>query len=112
MFQTERSGLSQKLTRIALLSTGSAMLLAFLAFASMSILSRNDEERQQLTSLAGVIGNNSELPLLYADEQQAGNTLAALSADNRIRRAALYTAKGQLLAILSTAGAASQYARG
>ncbi|WP_374362565.1 response regulator [Pseudoduganella danionis] len=81
-----------------MLSTGSAMLLAFLAFASMSILSRNDEERQQLTSLAGVIGNNSELPLLYADEQQARNTLAALSADNRIRRAALYTAKGQLLA--------------
>jgi len=98
MFQKERSGLSRKLTRIALLSTGSAMLLVFIAFASLSILSRSEEERQQLASLAGVIGNNSELALLYADGRQAHSTLAALSADGRILRAALYTGKGQLLA--------------
>ncbi|WP_308495298.1 hybrid sensor histidine kinase/response regulator [Duganella qianjiadongensis] len=74
------------------------MLLVFIAFASLSILSRSEEERQQLASLAGVIGNNSELALLYADERQARSTLAALSADGRILRAALYTGKGQLLA--------------
>ncbi|WP_348697000.1 response regulator [Duganella fentianensis] len=105
MLQHERSGLSQQLTRIALLSTGSAMLMVLIAFAALSVYSRTDEERQQLGSLAGVIGNNSELALLYADGRQARSTLAALSADSRIRRAALYTAKGQLLAQYQSATA-------
>ncbi len=83
---------------IALLSTGSALLMVFIAFATMSILSRSEQERQQLSSLADVIGSNSELALLYADAQQAQRTLAALSADQRICRAALYTGHGQLLA--------------
>ncbi len=83
---------------IALLSTGSALLMVLIAFATMSILSRSEQERQQLISLADVIGSNSELALLYADEHQAHRTLAALAADQRIRRAALYTGHGQLLA--------------
>ena len=52
MFNFERFGLSQKLTIISVLSTGSALMLVFIAFAGTSVLSHTEDERQQLASLA------------------------------------------------------------
>ena len=37
MFNFQRSGLSQKLTAISIVTTGSALLLVFLAFAVTSV---------------------------------------------------------------------------
>ena len=48
MFNFERSGLSQKLTIMSVLSTGSALLLVFVAFAATSVLSHSEDARQQL----------------------------------------------------------------
>jgi signal transduction histidine kinase/DNA-binding response OmpR family regulator len=98
MFNFERSGLSQKLTIISVLSTGSALMLVLIAFAVTSVLSHTDDERQQLSSLAGVIGNNSKTALLYADRKQAEQTLATLAVEDDILQAALYDSDGKLLA--------------
>ncbi|MFC3374325.1 hypothetical protein ACFOLJ_00120 [Rugamonas sp. CCM 8940] len=53
MFDFARSGLSKKLTIISVLSTGSALLLVFFAFAATTVLSHTGDERKQLSSLAG-----------------------------------------------------------
>ena len=98
MFNFERSGLSQKLTIISVLSTGSALMLVFIAFAVTSVLSHTDDERKQLASLAGVIGNNSMIALSRGDRKQAEQTLATLVAEDDILQAALYDGDGKLLA--------------
>ncbi len=98
MFNFERSGLSQKLTIISVLSTGSALLLVFIAFAVTSVLSHTDDERKQLSALAGVVGNNSMIALSRGDRKQAELTLATLGAEDDILQAALYDRDGKLLA--------------
>ncbi|MBV7538959.1 response regulator [Duganella sp. sic0402] len=97
MFHFERSGLSQKLTLMCVLSTGSA-LLVLLVFAATSVHSRSEDERQQLSALAGVIGSNSRIALMYADVEQARLTLATLALEEDILQAALYDSRGKLLA--------------
>jgi signal transduction histidine kinase/DNA-binding response OmpR family regulator len=104
MFNFERSGLSQKLTIISVLSTGSALMLVFIAFAATAVLSRTDDERKQLASLAGVIGNNCVAALRSADRRQAGQTLATLGVADDIRQAALYDSEGRPLARYMAAG--------
>ncbi|KQV46633.1 MULTISPECIES: hybrid sensor histidine kinase/response regulator [unclassified Duganella] len=98
MLNFERSGLSQKLTIISVLTTGSALLLVFVAFAVASILSHTSEERKQLTSLADVIGANSVASLLYSDRPTAEQALAALAVKSDITRAALFDRDGELFA--------------
>ncbi len=98
MLNFERSGLSQKLTIISVLTTGSALLLVFAAFAVASIVSHTSEERKQLTSLADVIGANSVASLLYSDRPTAEQALAALAVKGDITRAALFDRDGQLFA--------------
>nr|WP_315400144.1 response regulator [uncultured Duganella sp.] len=98
MFNFERSGLSQKLTIISVLSTGSALMLVFIAFAATSVLSHTDDERKQLSSLAGIIGNNSIIALSRGDRKQAERTLATLVAEDEILQAGLYDGDGKLLA--------------
>ena len=105
MLNFERSNLSQKLTIISVLSTGSALLLVFLAFAATSVLSHTDDARKQLSSLAGVLGTNSVTALLFADQKQAGQTLAALGAMDDIGQAVLFDRDGKLFARYTAPGA-------
>jgi signal transduction histidine kinase/CheY-like chemotaxis protein len=104
MFNFERPGLSQKLTILSAISTGGALLLVFVAYTATSVLSHTDDERKQLSSLAGVIGNSSRTALLYADRKQAGQMLAMLAVEDDILQAALYDSDGKLLARYLGAG--------
>ncbi|WP_370593301.1 hybrid sensor histidine kinase/response regulator, partial [Rugamonas violacea] len=104
MFDFARSGLSKKLTIISVLSTGSALLLVFFAFAATTVLSHTGDERKQLSSLAGVIGINSVTALLFADRKQAEQTLAALSVKDDIAQAALFDRDGRLFARYAAPG--------
>jgi signal transduction histidine kinase/DNA-binding response OmpR family regulator/HPt (histidine-containing phosphotransfer) domain-containing protein len=98
MFNFKRSGLSQKLTTISIVSTGSALLLVFLAFAATSVLGHTEDERKQLISLADVIGINSVSALLFVDSKQAEQNLAALAVKDDIVQAALFDREGKLFA--------------
>jgi two-component system sensor histidine kinase/response regulator len=104
MFNLERSGLSQKLTIISVLSTGSALLLVFVAFAATSVLSQTEDERKQLSSLAAIVGNNIKPALRDDDRKQAEQTLATLVNEDDILQAALYDEDGKLLARYTSPG--------
>jgi len=94
----QRSSLSRKLTMMSLLSTGSALVCVFLAFAVASVLNGRKDEGMQLSSLAGVVATNSADALVFNDRSLAGALLAALAAKEEISSAALYDRKGRLFA--------------
>jgi hypothetical protein len=87
MLNFERSSLNQKLTIISFLSTGTALLFVFIAFAVTSVLNHRKDEGMQLSSFAGVIGTNSVDALAFNDRNAAQNTLAALKAKEEISNA-------------------------
>jgi signal transduction histidine kinase/DNA-binding response OmpR family regulator/HPt (histidine-containing phosphotransfer) domain-containing protein len=95
MLNFERSSLNQKLTIISLLSTATALLFVFVAFAVASMLNHRQDEGMQLSSFAGVVGTNSVDALLFNDRNLAQNTLAALRAKEEIAGAVLYDRKGK-----------------
>ncbi len=98
MLNFERSSLNKKLTIISFLSTGTALLFVFVAFAVTSVLNHRKDEGMQLTSFAGVIGTNSVDALIFNDRTQAQNTLSALKAKDDIATAALFDRNGKLFA--------------
>ncbi|HZV64762.1 MAG TPA: response regulator [Telluria sp.] len=104
MLSFERSSLNQKLTIISFLSTGTALLFVFIAFAVTSVLNHRKDEGMQLSSFAGVIGTNSVDALIFNNPRQAQAALAALKAKEEISAAALYDRKGRLFARYSPPG--------
>ena len=108
MFHFEHFSLSKKLTLISVWSTGSALTLVLLAYAATSVVSHSGDQRQQLSSLAGVIGTNSVTALLFADPRQAGQTLAALNVKDDIVQAALFDRDGRRFARYTAPGAAAE----
>ena len=103
MFNFQRASISQKLTMISVLSSGSALLLVFVAFAVTAVLSHRDDERRQLLSLGGVIAAAGAAPLLSGKAGQAQQVLAALQAREEIVQAALYDRRGKVFAVYRTA---------
>jgi signal transduction histidine kinase/DNA-binding response OmpR family regulator len=112
MLNFERSSLNQKLSIISLLSTGTALLFVFLAFAVTSVLNHRKDEGMQLSSFAGVVGTNSVDALLFNDRVLAQNTLAALRAKEEISSAVLYDRKGQAFARYHAPGEADDAGAG
>src|ERR1700737_4116257 len=98
MLNFERSSLNQKLTIISFLSTGTALLFVFIAFAVTSVLNHRKDEGMQLSSFAGVIGTNSVDALAFNDRNAAQNTLAALKAKEEISNATLFDREGKVFA--------------
>ncbi|MGZ8315121.1 MAG: response regulator [Telluria sp.] len=95
MLNFERSSLNHKLTIISLMSTGTALLFVFIAFAVTSVLNHRKDEGMQLSSFAGVIGANSVDALLFKNRKQAQDTLSALKAKEEISDAILYDRFGK-----------------
>ncbi|MFC5459207.1 response regulator [Massilia niabensis] len=93
-----RSSLNRKLTMMSLLSTGTALLFVFVAFAVASVFNHREEAGTQLSSLAGVVAVNSADALVFNDRSLAGTLLAALKTKEDISLAALYDKRGRLFA--------------
>jgi len=93
-----RSSLYLKLTTMSLLSTGTALLCVFVAFAVTSVLNGRENESRQLSSLAGVVATSSADALIFNDRTLALTLLVSLEAKPEISRAALYDRKGKLFA--------------
>ncbi|MDB5962148.1 MAG: hybrid sensor histidine kinase/response regulator [Massilia sp.] len=98
MLKFARCSLNQKLTIISCLSTGSALIVVFLAFAVISVINHRKDEAMQLSSFAGVIGANSVEALLFNDRKAAQNTLSALKAKEEIASATLFDRHGKVFA--------------
>jgi signal transduction histidine kinase/CheY-like chemotaxis protein len=94
----ERSSLNRKLNILSLLSTATALLFVFCAFAVTSIIHHRQAESLQLAAFARVIGAATSSDLMLVDRRQAGATLAALEAQQDISAAVLYDRFGRSLA--------------
>jgi len=94
----ERSSLNRKLNIISLLSTATALLFVFIAFAVSSVINHRQAEHLQLAAFARVIGAASSGDLMLVDRRQANTTLAALEAQQDISAAVLYDRFGRSLA--------------
>jgi hypothetical protein len=94
MLNFERSSLSQKLTLTSLLSTGSALLVVFAAFAFATVHHQRAAQERQLATLAEITGAQSIVPLLAADHGAAQQVLSVLAAQPGIQRAALFDRNG------------------
>ncbi|WP_229507967.1 ATP-binding protein [Massilia sp. Dwa41.01b] len=95
---SERSSLNRKLTSMSLLSTGTALLFVFIAFACASVVNGRKDERVALASLAAVVAANSADTLVFNDRNLARTLLASLAAKEEISFAALYDSHGRLFA--------------
>jgi two-component system sensor histidine kinase/response regulator len=108
MLNFERSSLNQKLTIISFLSTGTALLFVFIAFAVTSVLNHRKDEGMQLSSFAGVIGTNSVDALVFNDPNSAQATLSALKAKEEISNATLFDRNGKVFARYVAPGRAEE----
>ena len=87
-----------KLTWIILGTSTAALLLACVAFVGYELSTFRDRMVQGISTLAGVIGENSKAALIFQDSEAAEGTLAALGNEEQIVVAAVYGADGLLFA--------------
>ena len=88
----------QKLTVIAMLTSGIAVLLSSAIFLTYDLLAFRELMSQDLITQAEIIGFNSTAALTFEDRRAAAATLAAFAAKDEVQSAAIYTASGDLLA--------------
>ncbi len=73
--------LHQKLRRILLWSAGSALLLAWLAFAVVSVVKLHSDTHLRLTTLARITTYNTQAALTFNDTRETANVLGSLQSD-------------------------------
>lgn len=67
-----------KLTRMNLLVSGTALLLAYVAFLGYDLYTLRQDLINSLSTEAGIVGANSVTALMFDDQQAAETTLSAL----------------------------------
>lgn len=98
------TSITNRLTRMNILVSGAALLMACAAFVIYDWLSFREAMVHNLSIQAQIAGSNSVSALLFNDPESAGNTLAALKAAPNIVSASVYTLDGRLLASYSAEG--------
>ena len=73
--------LHQKLRRILLWSAGSSLLVAWMAFAVISVIKLHSDTHLRLTTLARVTTYNTQAALTFNDTQETANVLGSLHSD-------------------------------
>ncbi len=84
----------RKLTRIIMMTSSTAVLLACLGFVISDLVSLRDRLAGDLSTLAQVVGSNSTVALTFGDSEGAAEVLNALRAKPSIVAAGIYTAAG------------------
>ncbi|HEV2273025.1 MAG TPA: ATP-binding protein [Acidobacteriaceae bacterium] len=105
----ENTSISGKLTRMNLLVSSTALLLASLAFFSYDILSFRQSLVQSLVAEARIIGSNSISALIFEDQQAAGKTLEVLEDSPDIQAAAIRRNDGSLFASFRRPGVSENW---
>ncbi len=96
------SSIYSKLTAMNLLVSGTALLLACLAFIAYDLSTYRTGLVRSLSAQAQVIGLNSASSLVFDDPQTAQATLAALKGTPDIVWAAILTPSGKIFAQIGT----------
>ena len=90
--------ISSKLIRMNLLVSGTALLLACIAFFSYDLISFRHSLIRNLSAEARIVGSNSVSALLFNDKDAAVSTLTALGGSQDILGAAILTDNGKIFA--------------
>ena len=98
MLKVRHHSITTKLTRMNMLVSGAALLLACAAFITYDLVSFRDGIVHNLSIQAQVAGSNSVSALLFNDPHSAENTLSALKAAPNIVSAGIYTLDGRAFA--------------
>lgn len=93
--------LAEKLRRIILLVSGSALLIASLTFVTLEYFSYRDALHQRISVLADFIATNSSAALSFDDAGTADKLLKSLRAEASVNAAVLYKNDGAKLASYS-----------
>ena len=92
------ASIRQKLTRIIMVTSSVALLLASALFMGNSVLTARRGMVNDLSDLAKVVGANCIAPLQFDDPKAAGDTLSSLRSRPSITHAGLYDQDGHLFA--------------
>src|SRR5437870_3600011 len=106
MLRSRDSSITKRLTRMNILVSGAALLIAGAAFVGYDRVTFRESMVHNLSIQAQIAGGNSVSALLFNDPQSAENTLSALKAAPNIVSAGIYTPAGRPFATYSrdTAG--------
>jgi signal transduction histidine kinase len=96
----------EKLTRVSMLASGSALLSASLAFLLYDLYALRSALVARLKTSARIVGANSASALLFDDDDAARRTLSALDAEAHVVSAAIYRPDGRVFASYSHGGKA------
>jgi signal transduction histidine kinase/HPt (histidine-containing phosphotransfer) domain-containing protein/ActR/RegA family two-component response regulator len=96
--KTLRQSLGRRIGLVMMLTTGGALLLAYLASAFADVARYRAQTHQQLTTLLDVAAINSRAAIAFGDDQAAGETLAALRVQDNIVHAIVRRQDGRVLA--------------
>jgi two-component system sensor histidine kinase/response regulator len=88
----------QKLTRMIMLTSSVALLLACAVFAIYDAVTSRQSHVRNISTLAKIIGSNSAAALTFDDPDAAREILGALSAEKNVVSACIYNEKGQVFA--------------
>lgn len=90
--------ISGKLTRMNLLVSGTALLLAYLSFLGYELYTLRRDLIASVTAEARMVGENCVTALIFDDHQAAETTLSALHSSPQIRWALIVRADGSAFA--------------
>jgi signal transduction histidine kinase len=90
--------IARKLTRMNMLVSGAALLLACCAFVAYDVMTFRESMVRSLSIQAQIIASNSLTALVFDDPESAANTLSALRASPNIISAGIYRPDGRLFA--------------
>jgi hypothetical protein len=90
-----RQSIADKLTRMNMLVSGAALLLACLALMAYDLVTFRNALVQNLDAQARIIGATGVSALLFDDPESAHTTLSALAATPNVVSAAIYNIDGQ-----------------
>jgi len=95
MLRVADRSITKKLTRMNMLVSGAALLIACVAFVAYDLVTFRQAMVYNLSIQAQMAGSNSVSPLLFNDRQAAENTLSALTAAHNVISAGIYTLDGR-----------------
>src|SRR5216683_8085783 len=95
MFGILGGSISKKLTRMNMLVSGTALVLACVVLFSYDLVTFRQTIARQLSIQAQIIASNSVSALVFDDPEAARSTLSALKASPNILTAGIYKADGR-----------------
>lgn len=91
--------LQRKQALIVMLTSGVALLLTCVTFATYDVVTLHRALVRNLSTLAKIVGNNSTAALNFNDQESAVETLSALRAEPNIKAGCIYTKNREVFAV-------------